>query len=88
MLLNVPSDPGPGNEQCQDPAETSRFSPAGCPIHRRKPQAASSNSPHSDPLWRHPRWTYFLSDLNLLILKHAPSFRPHFLELLSRIDSV
>jgi hypothetical protein len=58
------------------------------PINRRKPTAGSPNSPLSTPLWRHPRWTYFLSDLNQLILKHTPSFRPHFLELLSRIESI
>jgi hypothetical protein len=58
------------------------------PIHRRMPGAESASNPESAPLYRHPRWTYFLADLNETILKHAPSFRPHFLELLDRIDSV
>jgi hypothetical protein len=57
------------------------------PIHRCNPAASNPENPLSAPLWRHPRWTYFLSDLNKLILKEAPAFRPHFLELLKRIDS-
>ena len=58
------------------------------PVNRRKPTAERVSSPQSTPLWRHPRWTYFLADLNGIILKNAPDFRPHFLELLKRIDSI
>ena len=87
-LLNVPIDPNPRNEHHEQAAQhpDSAAPAAHQPAQAERPRA--SNSPQSAPLWRHPRWTYFLSDLNQLILKHAPSFRPHFLELLSRIDSV
>jgi len=56
-------------------------------ILRRRPQAASVD-PLLAPLDRHPRWTYFLAELNEVIVKHAPSLRPPFLELLNRVDSV
>lgn len=58
------------------------------PIHRHNPAAANPQNPLSAPLWKHPRWTYFLLDLDLLIKKNAPDFRPIFLELLDRIDSI
>jgi hypothetical protein len=58
------------------------------PINRPRPRAEGSSNPQSAPLWRHPRWTYFLSDLNEIIMQHTPSLRPHFLELLSRIDTI
>ena len=58
------------------------------PINRRRPGTASPSNPLSAPLDRHPRWTYFLAELNEIILKHAPSLRPPFLELLDRVGSV
>ena len=62
--------------------------PARQPIHRLNPSVANRENPLSAPLWRHPRWTYFLADLDILIRKNAPDFRPYFLELLKRIDSI
>ena len=58
------------------------------PINRPRPRAQSSSNAQSAPQWRHSRWTYFLSDLNEIIMQHTPSLRPHFLELLSRIDTI
>ncbi len=56
-------------------------------ILRRRPQAASID-PLQAPLARHPRWTYFLAELNDVIVKNAPNLRPPFLELLDRVDSI
>jgi hypothetical protein len=59
------------------------------PLHRRKPRPDVSNgNPMSAPLWRHPRWTYFLAALDEKIRKIDPDFRPHFLELLKNISSI
>ena len=52
---------------------------------RERRARATRNQPRQ---WRHPRWTYFLSDLNEIIMQHTPSLRPNFLELLSRIDTI
>ena len=57
------------------------------PKNRLRPQTATA-SPQSTVLNRHPRWPYFLAELDEIILSQAPNLRETFLELLDRIDRV
>jgi hypothetical protein len=55
------------------------------PLHRYLPSPASLN-PQFSPLNQHPKWPYFVVDLNELILKHSPHLRDSYRELLKRAD--
>ena len=63
------------------------------PLLLYQPTPPSPGSPNSSPsqyqpLTQHPKFSYFLADVNELIVKQAPQLRPLFLELLKQFDSL
>lgn len=54
------------------------------PLHPLRPRIASAD-PQSLPLQRHPKWPFFLADLNEMIMKEAPGLKDSFHALLKRV---